>query len=244
MRRGLDCLIKSGLRSLGVVAEGLLERPRSTRAEDAFAVLRDDIVTGALRPGTPLRLEELARQLEMSHMPIREAIRRLEGLGLAEHVPHRGARVSELSVQDLHDTYEARIALESVAVGRAADRFTEDHAHTAEAYLREHLAAYEAGDVRRGRAAHGAFHFTLYEAADSRWLVRLIRPLWENSERYRIASLHGRTRRSIEERAVEHRRILSACRRRQPRAAARELHQHLALTANLVARQMGESDLF
>lgn len=222
----------------------LLERPKSTRADDAFTLLRDEIVEGRLAPGSPLRLEELARQLEMSHMPIRDAIRRLEGLGLAEHVPHKGARVSALSVEDLHDTYEARIALESLAVARAAERLPAADAEAAAAHIREHVDAYDDGDVRRGREAHARFHFTLYEAAGSPWLVRLIRPLWENSERYRIASLHARGRKSIEERRVEHERILEACRRGHPRAAARELHQHLALTANLVARQMGAGDLF
>jgi DNA-binding GntR family transcriptional regulator len=61
------------------------------------------ILSGALEPGSPLRLERLARTLEMSPVPVREAIRRLEALVLAEHVPHRGARVSRLSIEDLRD---------------------------------------------------------------------------------------------------------------------------------------------
>jgi DNA-binding GntR family transcriptional regulator len=224
-----------------VVAGALADGTRSTRAEAAFVLLREDIVTGVLKPGTPLRLEGLARQLEMSHMPIRDAIRRLEALGLAEHVPHRGARVSEVSVQDLHDTYEARIALESLAVSRAAERLKHEDAEAAAGYIEQHVQAYHDGDVRSGREAHRRFHFTLYEASGSRWLLRLIRPLWENSERYRIASLLTRT---IEARRVEHERILDDCRRGRARAAAQELHQHLALTANLVARHMGAPDLF
>ena len=90
-----------------------------TLAEHAVAELQEAIVTGELAPGTPLRLARLAEQLDMSPMPVREAIRQLERLGLAEHVPHRGARVSELSVGDLHETYEARLALEGLAVRRA-----------------------------------------------------------------------------------------------------------------------------
>jgi DNA-binding GntR family transcriptional regulator len=69
----------------------------------------------------------------------------------------------------------------------------------------------------------------------------LIRPAWENCERYRAISLQ---RRSYAEIDRQHERILEACVRHEPDRAAEELTHHLALTANLVARQMGWSDLF
>ncbi|MGH3041847.1 MAG: GntR family transcriptional regulator, partial [Gaiellaceae bacterium] len=79
-----------------------------TMAEAAVADLQEAILAGELAPGAPLRLEELARSLGMSISPVREAVRRLEALGLAVHAPHRGAWVSELAIEDLHDTYEVR----------------------------------------------------------------------------------------------------------------------------------------
>ena len=167
-----------------------------TLAERALADLHDAILSGALLPGAPLRLEHLARTLDMSPMPIREAIRELERLGLAEHVPHRGARVSRLSSDDLRDTYEARLALETLAVRQAAARFTEDDAAAAEHRLVEHVRAHKADDQRRARTAHAEFHLGLYAASGSTWLPRLIRPLWENSERYRVAALYSRRSRS------------------------------------------------
>ena len=100
----------------------LLERTRHpTMAEAALAELRDSILSGELAPGAPLRLEELAERLGMSISPVREAVRRLESLGLAVHVPHRGARVSELALDDLRDTYEVRLVLEPLAVRKAAE---------------------------------------------------------------------------------------------------------------------------
>ncbi|MER3409750.1 MAG: GntR family transcriptional regulator, partial [Thermoleophilia bacterium] len=93
-------------------------------AEAAVSELQEAIFSGELPAGAPLRLEELADRLGMSISPIREAVRQLEALGLAVHVPHRGARVAELAIDDLHDTYEARLALEALAVHRAAHRFT------------------------------------------------------------------------------------------------------------------------
>jgi DNA-binding GntR family transcriptional regulator len=213
-----------------------------TLAERAVADLQESILRGELPPGAPLRLEALAKALEMSAMPIREAIRELERLGLAEHVPHRGARVAQLTVEDLRDTYEARLALESLAVRHAAERAGADDVAIARRLLEEHLAAYRIGDAARGRTLHAEFHFALYAASGSQWLPRLIRPLWENSERYRLASLQAG--RSLERRRREHQRIVDAVAAHDPAAAEDALRAHLVLTANLVAKRMGQGQLF
>ena len=216
-------------------------RHHRTMAEAALVELQEEILTGQLPPGAPLRLEEVARRLDMSISPVREAVRRLEALGLAVHVPHRGARVSEIAVDDLHDTYEVRLELETLAVRRAAERFAPADGEAARSHLVAYVAAHERGDARDARAAHTAFHFALYAASGSDWLVRLIRPAWENCERYRSLSLESRIWR---DRQREHERILEACVGRRPEEAALELHRHLALTANLIARQMGAQGLF
>jgi DNA-binding GntR family transcriptional regulator len=211
-------------------------------AEAALNELREAILDGELEPGAPLRLEELARSLGMSISPVREAVRQLETLGLAVHVPHRGARVSELALDDLRDTYEARLALETMAVRRAAARFTEEHAAASRARLDEYATAPERGDAAGARTAHAAFHFTLYAASGSEWLVRLIRPAWENCERYRALLVPSWG--TVAERHPDHEQILAACTRHDGEAAAILLRQHLELTANLIARRLGSADLF
>src|SRR5450432_2950146 len=113
---------------LAVLAKEGSARGHRTLAEKAFETLHIAIVTGRLRPGARLPIEELAGVLEMSPMPIREAVRRLDADGLVENIPHRGARVTELSVTDLEEVYEARLALESLAIRRAAERFDAEHA--------------------------------------------------------------------------------------------------------------------
>ncbi len=211
-----------------------------TMAEAALAQLQESILSGELPPGTPLRLEELAERLSMSISPVREAVRRLETLGLAVHVPHRGARVSELALDDLRDTYEVRLLLETAAVRKAARRFSDGDAAAARAHLDVYARARAAGESRTAREAHAEFHFVLYAASGSDWLVRLIRPAWENSERYRSISLQNEI---WNDRQAEHERILAACVRRQPDLAAAELRRHLTRTAQLVAGQMGHADL-
>ena len=169
-------------------------------------------------------------------------MRQLEALGLAVHVAHRGSRVKELDVDDLRDTFEARIALEPVAVARATGRITAEEVERAQVALDDY-AAFRAGDDKpAARAAHDAFHFTLYNASGSQWLVRLIRPAWDNSERYRELALQSPD--IALERQREHERILAACAGGDAAGAARELRRHLTLTANLVADQLGSSEIF
>lgn len=213
-----------------------------TLAEGAFATLHAAIVTGALEPGQRLPIEELAKTLELSPMPIREALRQLDSVGLVENIPHRGARVTELSIADLHEVYEARLALEQLAVLHAAENFADEDAMAARAALDAHVKAYRTRDVRLVWSTHTAFHFALYSAAHSRWMTRLITPLWETSERYRFAMLPMRL--NLDQRLREHERILDACIEHKPAIAASELHNHLARTANTVANQMGGEDLF
>jgi len=159
------------------------EMRHRTMAEYALDQLREAIVLGELPAGTPLRLDELAKSLGMSISPIREAVRQLEALGLAKHVPHQGARVLEFDVDELRDLFEVRLALESLAVRRAAERFGEDDETTARYQLARFDEASAAGDVRGTLRAHTEFHFALYDAAASPWLVALIRPAWRAADR-------------------------------------------------------------
>jgi DNA-binding GntR family transcriptional regulator len=208
-----------------------------TLAERAFTTLHEAIVTGVLAPGDRLPIEDLAQVLEMSPMPIREALRLLDSVGLVENIPHRGARVTELSIEDLREVYDARLALEPLAVRIAAGNFTEQDGELGRERLEAHVRAYGKRDLRLIWSTHTAFHVSLYDAAHSKWLTRLIHPLWETSERYRFAMLPVRV--NLDQRRLEHERILEACIGHEPEIAATELHNHLAATANLIAEQMG-----
>jgi DNA-binding GntR family transcriptional regulator len=145
--------------------------------------------------------------------------------------------VRPLTLEDLRDTYFTRISLESLALLAAADRFTAREADDARAALREQDAANRAGDRVGARDAHERFHFTLYRASGSEWLVRSLEPAWRNSERYRVESMRdpGHVRR----RAEEHGRMLTALEAGDGRAAAALLASHLRSTADLVATRLG-----
>jgi DNA-binding GntR family transcriptional regulator len=213
-----------------------------TMAEAALERLREAIILGELTPGAPLRLEDLARQLGMSISPIREAVRQLEALGLAEHVPHHGAKVMALDVEELRELFSIRLALEGIAVGRAAELFTP----TDEQAARGHLAAYDEarrrGDVRSAVHAHGSFHFALYEAGRSQWLLRLIRPAWDSCERYRPVLLaKGAVQDRHEELDVE---LVDACAAHDSDRAVKALHDHLELADDIFAVELKGRSIF
>ncbi|MEA2197970.1 MAG: hypothetical protein QOJ25_2021 [Solirubrobacteraceae bacterium] len=223
-----------------MLAAGEASSGPRTLAEKAFETLHEAIVTGRLRPGERLPIEELASVLEMSAMPIREAVRRLDSAGLVENIPHRGARVTQLSIADLAEVYEARLALEVLAIRRAAERFDVKREDAARARLTA-LEAMPDDSSAATSAAHTTFHFALYDAADSAWLLRLIRPLWETSERYCLAVPESR---QLAPRRREHEAIVAACAAHDPDGAALALHHHLATTANNVSVAMGGEPLY
>jgi DNA-binding GntR family transcriptional regulator len=214
-----------------------------TMAEYALEQLREAIILGELPAGTPLRLDELARSLGMSISPIREAVRQLEALGLAKHVPHQGARVLDFDVEELRDLFAIRLALESLAVRRAAERFTVEDAEAALAQLERFDAAAADEDVRESMRAHTDFHFTLYDASQSSWLVALIRPAWDRSERFRPALLTSKDGPQERHRAYD-RALLDACAAHDPEGAAAVLHDHLELASVIFEHELGGRGIF
>jgi DNA-binding GntR family transcriptional regulator len=179
----------------------------------------------------------------MSISPIREAVRQLEALGLAKHVPHQGARVLDFDIDELRDLFEVRLALESLAVRRAAERFTEADATAARAQLERLDELRGEGDVRQTMRAHTDFHFTLYEASQSSWLVSLIRPAWDRSERFRPALFTAENEPQVRHRELDG-RLLAACEEHDPAAAAQALYEHLELASLFFETELGGEGIF
>ena len=211
-----------------------------TLAARAYTLIHEAILKGQFRPGSRLRIEELVEIFQISPTPIREALNRLESTGLIESIPHRGARVADLSLVDLMQLWEARLALEPLAVGKAAGRFTLKMAELARACLLRLHTAEENNDFLAAWTAHTDFHYVLYESGCSRWLVRLITPVWESSERYRVELTCLRA--DLMRRTCEHESLLQACINHQVSRAVDEMHNHLERTGNEIADLLKKSD--
>jgi DNA-binding GntR family transcriptional regulator len=212
-------------------------------AEYALEQLREAIIMGELQAGTPLRLDELARSLGMSISPIREAVRQLEALGLAKHVPHQGARVVAFDVDDLRDLFEVRLALESLAVRRAAVRVTPGDVDDARGSLDALDEARRVGDVLAAMRAHTDFHFTLYDACGAPWLLQMIRPAWDRTERFRPALFSAAGELQDRHREIDG-RLLDAVSAGDADGAAATLFEHLDLAGRFYGPELGDRGIF
>lgn len=96
----------------------------STVEEAVTAALREAIITGVLKPGERLRQAALAKELNTSRVPVAAALHNLAAEGLVDYAPHRGATVRVLEPEELEETYQLRIVLETFALRLAIERIT------------------------------------------------------------------------------------------------------------------------
>lgn len=210
------------------------ERPNRTLSAAAASVLREEILTGRLAPGAHIPLTETAERLEMSVIPVREALQTLTSQGLVEQRPHRGYRVQAANLADLEDTYRLRLVLDPMAVGLAVPRLDVADLEQLEGSLTWLTQAQQRDDWEAHRRHHRAFHFGIYANAGSPWLTRFLQMLWDGSERYqRLSTKHRGT---LPERVREHQLILEACSARDPAEASRRMYEHLSTTYESVRR--------
>jgi len=154
-----------------------LTRGPEPRSEGLVDALREAILTGRYAPGTRLVQEELADAFGMSRIPLREALRRLEGEGLVVISPNRGAIVRPLAPKDIVDLYELRLALESLALRRAAERYADLRASTKQrhAQARQAIAARNLTALFR---LDRDFHADIAAASDNPHLVAALGAQW------------------------------------------------------------------
>lgn len=141
-------------------------------ADRAYHCLREAIVEGTFAPGDKLSERSIASMLGISPQPVREALRRLEGEGMAETRPRSGTYVADLSVERLLDMGRIRSALEGVAAGIAARRRTPMDIAALRARLIEVQSASASGDERRLAAANASLHATLHAITGNALLIR------------------------------------------------------------------------
>lgn len=196
-------------------------RPLTTQ-EHVLAELRRRILTGEVRPGQAIRAEQLAAELDVSRVPIREALKILEGEGQVAYRPHHGYTLAELDLGDLREIYRIRRLLEDEAAHVALPRLTDGDL----AEMREAIGEMETldDDVAAMAEANRRFHMTLLEASEMPHLLHHVRLLWNASDHYRsVYYLDDAHRREVH---ADHRRIVEACEDRDEAALIGALDEH------------------
>jgi len=211
----------------------------TTLTQAIVSALTHEILSGSLEAGSWLRPLELAERFGTSPTPVREAIRSLVAEGMVVALPQRGYRVSPVSREDLEDIYRIRLVLDPMAMELGVPRLDEGQIERSARALDALVAAYTRRDPEAHRAAHRAFHFSFYESCGSPWLLRILRQLWDNSERYQRLSIEVRG--GPADRAKEHRAILEAAEAKDAKLAATLTREHLSRTVQAVGRVFGSA---
>ncbi|HUY72469.1 MAG TPA: GntR family transcriptional regulator [Gaiellaceae bacterium] len=198
-------------------------RPPSAQ-EAVLSELRRRIAAGELRPGAKLVADQIGLELGVSRVPVREALKVLEGEGQVVTEPHRGYFMAELSLDDLREIYRMRELLEAEALRSAVERIDAEGLAEVEAILGETDAASERGELAEYAAANRRFHFAVYSASGRAPLVRTIGQLWDASEAYRALFANREAHRAAA--ARDHRAILRALRSRDAGESIRAHDAH------------------
>jgi DNA-binding GntR family transcriptional regulator len=209
-------------------------RNRRTTPSMVAEAIRTAIVQGALTGGQVLRQDDLAAQFGLSRIPIREALRQLEGEGLVIVHPHRGAVVSALSSGELQELCEIRQGLETTALRLAIPLLDEETLAPAAAILME--TDGEPNVLEHWSANNWRFHSALYLPARRPRLVGMIKGLHDQIDRY--LRLHVSLLNYKAKGQAEHWAILDACRRQDVDGAVLLMEQHIARVGNLLAEYL------
>jgi DNA-binding GntR family transcriptional regulator len=221
---------------LDLILEKLPRSHKQSSHELVAAVLREAITAGALKANQPLPQDEIAAQLRVSHIPVREALRQLQSEGLVSYQANRGATVTALTTEEIDEIYDIRGILESAAIRRAAPRLSKE---TLEEARRTLEAAERATESSVWGALDVDFHRLVYALDDRPRLDELITGLLRRVDRY--WTLHGLMLKHRDTFDREHRAILEALQHRDGEVAAHILEQHLSGAARLLVGEMRRS---
>jgi DNA-binding GntR family transcriptional regulator len=192
----------------------------------AYEQVRAQILSGEIPAGRPIGQEDLAESLNISRIPLREALSRLKAEGWLEGLPHRRMVVPELSLDGARDIYAGRAALESTLARFAAAAGPHASLTAARAALGEQRAAFDAGDLARFRSLDRDFHMGLYALADMPQTMSAASQLYALGERY-VGLYLGTVDRSGESLA-EHATILEAIEAGDTATAERLTREHIS----------------
>lgn len=206
------------------------ERAPLSAEEEAYSHLLDAICKGIYRKGDRLVAEDIAGAIGMSRMPVREAFRRLAAEGLVTLRPNRGAVVSGLNIDEMHDVFDMRSALEGLAIRIAVTKVTPRHLNILERLL-DDMDEFS-DDSAEWVSRHRAFHEYLCSISERPRLLKQITALYSVIEPHmRLWLQHADKSLSARQ---EHSVILDALRNGDADAAERVVREHIEGTIPLL----------
>ncbi len=210
-----------------------------TKSANLTEYLIESIVSGSVPSGAKISEPELAKRLQVSRGPLREAIMRVEGLGLIERIPHVGARVTTLTLTKLVELYAVREALEGMAARLAARHIRPKELQALKTVLAahsEHIEQVEGASYFHQQGDFD-FHYQIIKASRNQQLTTLLcDELYHLLRMYRFQSPRSHSRPT--EALQEHKFILQAIEQGDEELAELLMRRHISRSRELIEQQI------
>lgn len=202
-----------------------------------------DLVSGDFSPGTHLTIETLTTRYGVSHMPIREALRQLEGEGILISIAHRGFRIEALTEAYIRNIYDIRVGIESMLARRAVERATDADILDIRQMHQELTDLIRLGKPKVATQENVVFHKRIYAIAGNpeaelilEGRTRVVRTVGD--------SLGGYLPDMFDAVIAEHEKIVSAFERREPAAAGQAVFDHVTAARDRLLMRMAGRQAF
>jgi DNA-binding GntR family transcriptional regulator len=211
-----------------------------TKADLVYEQLREEILSGAVRPGQRVSISRVARDLGVSDIPAREGVKRLEADGLVDFTTHKGAVVTRMGRNEVEELFAIRTELEALALKRAATQIGPDELERLREILDAMRSAERGGDVAGYGLLNREFHMQAYAAQPYAKLRSMIESLWDSTDWCRrIFAAEGESMRAS---LAEHEAIYAALARGDGEAASVALRAQKARAAAWLLEHIDPDD--
>ncbi|MBL1421346.1 MAG: GntR family transcriptional regulator [Alphaproteobacteria bacterium] len=208
---------------------------RVTLADESFNLLKQRIISGFYKPDHALRQDELAKELGVSRIPLREALLKLEADGLIDIVAHKGGIVRALSFDKAQELFDLRILIECDLIAKSIPKMTAENFANAQVALKEFdKIVLNEDNIEGWTELNWQFHYKLYEAAQREETIKILKSLHSNCDRYirkqlLVAGAGNRAHK-------QHMKLLQYCKAGDVSSAVAELKNHISE----VFKELGE----
>ena len=194
-------------------------------SQKVYRVLKTEIIKGSLKPGTKLSEGKIAKQMDVSRTPIREALRELAAEGFVKISPNQGVVVRNASIKDVQEVLQIRGVLEGLAARLAAKMINKEEIKELENYLKQMEYYTNKDDALAFSEMDAEFHELILGICGNNRLIQIRKNLSDQAHRYRIRSLSipGRLKYSLK----EHREIVEALKRKDAEQADKLSQKHI-----------------
>ncbi len=197
-----------------------------TRTQLVVEILREKILSGEISAGQPLRQAALADELNVSRIPVREALLQLEAEGLVIFEPHKGASATELNLDQVDELFELRAMIEGDLLTASLANITDEAlAQATDILINLDSALGKENAANTWSELNSDFHNCLYSGANRPQTANLVNVLNKNADRY--IRMHLLWAGGISKAGPEHAELLAFCKSRDIDNAVAKLKQHI-----------------